>query len=99
MASPYFKPSFLDIVNKCLTHLLATFFLDPVRLTFFPDRTRRTLGEDRTFRALGDLDILRLTFFPVDFLTRGIFNNKRKKIKNFLFSRDDDHRNDLKDFK
>jgi hypothetical protein len=80
------------MAETCLIQAL-TFFLDPVRLTaFFPDRTFLTLGADRTFLILvadrtflGDLDRVRFTFFPVDFLTRGIFINNRKKNKKFFF--------------
>jgi hypothetical protein len=77
----YVKPSLFDSFITWTIHLL-TFFLDPARLAFFPLRTFRTLGVERTF--LGDLERVRLTFFPVDFLARGIFNNNRKK-KLFFF--------------
>jgi len=78
----YVKFNFLAILLTWLIQGL-TFFLDPVRfMAFFPLRTFRTLGADRTFR--GDLERVRLTFFPVDFLARGIFNNNRKKNKKFF---------------
>jgi hypothetical protein len=76
------------------THLL-TFFREVRLEAFLETRTFRTLVADLTFR--GDLETDRLTFFPVDFLARGIILlTTEKKIIFLLFTSNHPNQNCFK---